>query len=231
MHRTYSREPSRFPSEITQDNDFIDTEPLLEVGLYCRLLTAEAYAEMNNNPFHELRNVWIVHLGNHCDPLHQRAATAVDFHNVFGLIKAYLETWYLPCIVICRVDPEEITGLRLLVIGSTAAVNWLSTMLRNPELMTEYFQFAGIHFTSDSCSTIATPKEQHALLPPPPITPDQMVPCTQLRIPPPEAVWRTSVPPDFDHDSYLADESADSVVESDSDDYLSSTQARVLVHY
>ena len=74
-HRTYSREPSRFPSEITQDIESIDTEPLLEVGLYCWLLTAEAYAEMNNNPFHELRDVWIVHLGNHRDPLYQRAAT------------------------------------------------------------------------------------------------------------------------------------------------------------
>ena len=97
--------------------------------------------------------------------------------------------------------------------------------------MTEYFQFAGIHFTSDSCSAITTPKEQHALLPPPPNMPDRMVPCTQLRIPPPDVVWRTSVLPDFDHDSYLADESAESVVESDSDDYLSSTQARALVHY
>ena len=70
-HGTYSREPSWFPSEITQDNEFIDAKPLLEVGLYCRLLTAEAYAEMNNNLFHELCNVWIVHLGNHHDPLHQ----------------------------------------------------------------------------------------------------------------------------------------------------------------
>ena len=186
---------------------------------------------MNNNLFHELRNVWIVHLGNHRDPLHQLAATSVDFHDVFGLIKAYLEMWYLPCIVICRADPEEITGLRLLAIGSTAAVNWLSTMLGNPELMTEYFWFAGIHFTSDSRSTIATPKEQRALPPLPPNMPDQMVPHTQLWIPLPDAAQRTSVPPDFDCDSYLADESAESVVASDSDDYLSSTQSHVLVHY
>ena len=140
--------------------------------------------------------------------------------------------WYLPCIVICpKADPKEITGLKLLAIGSTAAVNWLSTILGNPELMTEYFRFAGIHFTSDSHSAIATPKEQCTLPPPPPNTPDQMVPRTQLRIPPPETAWRTAVPPDFDCDSYLADESAESVVESDSDDYLSSTQARALVHY
>ena len=158
VYRMYSREPSWFPSEITQDNAFLDAKPLLEVGLYCQLLTVEAYAEMNNNPFHELRDVWIVHLGNHRNPLHQQVATTVDFHDVFGLIKAYLEMWYLPCIVICRADTGEITGLRLLAIGSTAAVNWLSTMLGNPELMTEYFRFAGIHFTSDSCSAIATPR-------------------------------------------------------------------------
>ena len=150
---------------------------------------------------------------------------------MFGLIKAYLETWYLPCIVICRADPEEITGSRLLAIGSMAAVNWLSTMLGNPELMMEYFWFAGIHFTSDSHSAITTPKEQRALPPPSPNMPDLMVPHTQLWIPPPEAAWRTSVPPDFDCNSYLADESAESVVASDSDDYLSSTQARALVHY
>ena len=175
-HRTYSREPLRFPSETPQENEFIDAKPLLEVGLYCWLLTAEAYAEMNNNPFHELHDVLIVHLGNHCDPLHQRAATAVDFHDVFGLIKAYLEMWYLPCIIICRAEPEEITGLRLLAISSMAAVNWLSTMLGNPELMTEYFWFAGIHFTSDSRSAVATPKEQCALPPLPPNMPDRMVP-------------------------------------------------------
>ena len=127
--------------------------------------------------------------------------------------------------------PEEITGLRLLAIGSTAAVNWLSTMLGNPELMMEYFRFTGIHFTSDSHSTVATPKEQRALPPLLPNMPDWMVPRTQLWIPPPEVARRTSAPPDFDHDSYLADESADSVVESDSNDYLSSTQARASVHY
>ena len=71
MRRTYSREPSQFPSEITQDNYFIDAELLLEVGLYCRLLMVEAYAKMNNNLFHELYDVWIVHLGNHRNPLHQ----------------------------------------------------------------------------------------------------------------------------------------------------------------
>ena len=27
-HRTYSREPSLFPSGITQDNEFINAEPL-----------------------------------------------------------------------------------------------------------------------------------------------------------------------------------------------------------
>ena len=187
--RAYSSEPSRFPSEITQDFESTDPEPPLEVGLYCQLLTAEAYAEMNNNPFRKLRDVWIVHLGNRRDPLHQRVATAVDFHNVFSLIKAYLETWYLPCIIICWEDPEEITGLKLLAIGSTAAVNWLSTMLGNPEIMTEYFRYGGLHFTSDSCSTVVTPKEQCTLPPPPPNTPDtpdRLVPHTQLRIPPPK---------------------------------------------
>ena len=150
---------------------------------------------------------------------------------MFRLIKAYLDTWYLPCIVICQADPKEITRLRLLVISSTAAVNWLLTMLGNSELMMEYFRFTGIHFTSDSRSAIATPKEQCALPPPLPNMPDWLVPCTQLWIPPLEVARRTSAPPDFDCDSYLSDESADSVVESDSDDYLSSTQARALVHY
>ena len=164
-HRTYSREPSWFPSETTQDNESINAEPLLEVGLYCRLLTAEAYAEMNNNPFHELRDVWIVHLGNHRDPLYQRSATVCS-----DLSKHILRCGIWPCIIIFQTDPEEITGLKLLAIGSMAAVNWLSTMLGNPELMTEYFQFAGIHFTSDSRSTIATPKEQCALPPPLPNT-------------------------------------------------------------
>ena len=70
-HRTYSREPLRFPSEIPQENEFINAKLLLKVGLYCQLMTAEAYAKMNNNLFQELRDVWIVHLGNHRDPLHQ----------------------------------------------------------------------------------------------------------------------------------------------------------------
>ena len=234
LWRAYSSEPSCFPSEITQDFESTDPEPPLEVGLYCWLLTAEAYAEMNNNPFRELHDVWIVHLGNQRDPLHQRAATTVDFYDVFGLIKAYLEMWYLPCIIICWEDPEEITGLKLLAIGSTAAVNWLLTMLGNPEIMMEYFRYGRLHFTSDSRSAVATPKEQRTLPPPPPNTPDtpnRLVPHTQLWIPPPEAARRASIRLDFDRDSYLADESATSVEESDSDDYLLPMQAHALVHY
>ena len=230
MYRTYSREPSRFPSEVNHDEVASNPEPPMEVGLYCRLLTAEAYAEMSNDPFRELNNIWIVHLGNLRDPLHQRAAAAVDFHDIFGLIKAYLETWYLPCIVICRADPEEITGLKLMAIGSTAAVNWLSTMLSNPEIMTEYFRYAGIHFTNDSRSAVATPKELCALPPPPPNTPDRRVPRTQLRVPPPAAAQRASMVPDFDQESYLADASNASTADSDSDSYLSPT-TQAMVHY
>ena len=155
----------------------------------------------------------------------------MDFQDVFGLVKAYLETWYLPCIVICRADPEEITGLKLLAIGSTAAVNWLSTMLCNPDIMTEYFRFAGIHFTSDSRSAVATPKEQRALPPPPPNTPDRVVPRTQLRVPPPDSARRVPMSPDFEEDLYLADESNESAADLDSDDYLTSLQAQALVHY
>ena len=230
MYRTYSREPSRFPSEVNHDLEASNSEPPMEVGLYCRLLTAEAYAEMSNDPFRELNNIWIVHLGNLRDPLHQRAVAAVDFHDIFGLIKAYLETWYLPCIVICRADPEEMTGLKFMAIGSTAAINWLSTMLSNPEIMMEYFCFAGIHFTNDSRSAVATPKELRALPPPPPNTPDRRVPRTQLRVPPPAAAQRASLVPDFNQESYLADASNESTADSESDSYLTPSRTYAMVH-
>ena len=45
---------------------------------------------------------------------------------------------------------DSITGLTLLVIGTTAPINGLHTMLGNGAIMQEYFRYSGLHFTADT---------------------------------------------------------------------------------
>ena len=72
------------------------SSPDMEVSLYSRLLSYEAYEEMEKNPFSTLYNVFIVRLDNHHDPLLHRAVLTTDLHNTFLLVRRYLGVMAAP---------------------------------------------------------------------------------------------------------------------------------------
>ena len=113
---------------------------------------------MEKNPFSTLYNVLVMRLDNQRDPLLQRATLTTDLHDAFSLVHRFLESWRLPCIAAVRPDEQSITGLTLLAVRSTAPINWLHSMLGCGEVMAEYFRYAGLHFTEDSRSAVATPR-------------------------------------------------------------------------
>ena len=154
--------------ETDVSDSSLSSSPDTEVSLFSRLLTYEAYKEMEKNPFSTLYNVFIVRLDNRRDPLLQRALWTTDLHDTFSLVWQYLESWQLPCIVVIQPCEDSITGLTLLAIGTTAPINWLHTMLGNGAIMQEYFRYAGLHFTADTRSAVVTP-----LLPSPDASPNK----------------------------------------------------------
>ena len=167
-----------------------------EVSLFSRLLTYQAYEEMEKNPFSTVYNVFIVRLDNWRDPLLQRAMWTTDLHDTFSLVWRYLESWRLRCIVVIRPCEDSITHLTLLAIGTTAPVNWLHTMLGNGAIMQEYFRYAGLHFTADTRSAIATPHNCPPLMPAPTNTPTS-APRTQTKVAPSTSNFHPLViPPD-----------------------------------
>ena len=158
-------------------------DPDSEVSLYCRLLTHEAYDEMERNPFSTLYNVLAVRLDNRRDPLLQCTVLTTDIHDAFAIVRWFLDSWRLPCIAVIRPDDNSITGITLLALGTMAPINWLHSLLGNGEVMAEYFRYAGLHFTEDSRSAVVTPRHWPPNTPVPTNTP-RPCPCTQVRIPP-----------------------------------------------
>ena len=181
------------PSRRISDSEMSMASQQDTVSLFCRLLTHEAYIEMEANPFATLYNVLVIRLDNHRDPLLRRALMTTDIHDVFSLIKRYLELWRLPCILVVRPDGESITGLTPLAIGSTAAVNWITPMLGNASLMKEYFRYAGLHFTEDTRSAVATPRHCLPITRTPANTPTFM-PRTQTRVRPSSMARTPTIP-------------------------------------
>ena len=149
--------------------------------LYTRLITAEAFEEIRDSPYEEFAHAVIVHLDDVQHPLHTRVTLAVDFHDVFSLIRLFLESWSLPCAVSCRPSRDTITGVQLLALGSPATVNWLGAMLNNGELMAQYFRYAGLHFTTDSKSAVVTGREIAQTEAPPNTPRPRRIPRTQFR--------------------------------------------------
>ena len=130
------------------ETSLCSSSPDMEVSLYSRLLTYEAYKEMEKNPFSTLYNVFVVRLDNQHDPLLHRAVLTTNLHYTFLLVRRYLESWQLLCIIVVRPNRDSIKGLTLLAIGTTAPINWLHTMLGNGAIMQEYFRYSGLHFTA-----------------------------------------------------------------------------------
>ena len=165
----------------SSETSLCSSSPDTEVSLYSRLLSCEAYEEIEKNPFSTLYNVFIVRLDNHHDLLLHRAVLTTDLHNTFSLVRRYLESWQLLCIIVVRPNKDSITGLSLLAIGTTAPINWLHTMLGNGAIMQEYFKYSGLHFTANTQSAVATPCDCPPITPAPTNTPTP-TPQTQTRV-------------------------------------------------
>ena len=153
------------------ETSLCSSSPDMEVSLYSRLLSYEAYEEMEKNPFSTLYSVFVVRLDNHRDLLLHRAVLTTNLHDTFSLVRRYLESWRLPCIIVVRPNKDSITGLSLLAIGTTAPINWLHTMLGNGAIMQEYFRYSGLNFTADAQSAVATPHDCPPITPAPANTP------------------------------------------------------------
>ena len=65
-----------------------------------------------------------INLANDASTL-TRVIYAVDLHDTFSLAMAYLQSWGLPCLVAYRHSNATVTGIELLVIEMSAAVNWI----------------------------------------------------------------------------------------------------------
>ena len=172
--------------------------------LYCKLITEGAYQEIQGNPFGELHNIYRIHLEDFNDRLVQKALVTVEVHDIFSIIKSFLQTLKIPCILICRVCDNSITGLEPLVMGSSVPINWLHMMLTNDTTMTEYFKYGGLHFIGDGNTAVITPREHH-VLPVPQSTPHG-VPRTQLQVSPPHIrpiSWNQTPIYDSDDEVYL----------------------------
>ena len=133
----------------------------------------------------------------------------MDLHDTFALIRTYLDSWDLPCIVMCRRTRDTITGLELLAIGSSTTVNWISSMVNDSCVMAEYFRFAGLLFTKDCRTAVITPHDLEQTQTPGNSPVSTCHPHTQLWIsPPPSApprVYHHNSPPTVDSDEESVD--------------------------
>ena len=134
-------------------------------SMYSRLLTESAYEELEENCTTELFNAFMINLADDTPAL-TRVIYAIDLHDTFSLAMAYLQSWGLPCLVTYRHSKATVTGIELLAIGTSAAVDWIGHMLQNGDIMRVFFQFNGLHFTADAHSAVATRKTPSVVVAP-----------------------------------------------------------------
>ena len=173
------------------------------------MFTKSAYEEMHENPYAPLSPAIFVNLQDEDNYFLERARYAMDLHDTFALIRTYLDSWDLPCIVMCRCTRDTITGLELLAIGSSATVNWICSMVNDGRVMAEYFCFAGLLFTKDCRTAVITPHDLEQTQGPGNSPVPTHCPCTQLWISPPPSVpprvYHHNHPPTVDSDEESVD--------------------------
>ena len=123
------------PSTSTDINmDMLRQHP----SMYSHLLTKSAYEELEENCTTELFNAVTINLADDTSAL-TRVIYTVDLHDTFSLAMAYLQSWGLPCLVTYRHSKAMVTGIKLLAIGTSAAVDWIGHMLQNGNIMRVFF--------------------------------------------------------------------------------------------
>ena len=172
-------------------------------NLYAHMFTKSAY-EMHENLYTPLSPVIFVNLKDEDHYFLERVRYTVDLHDTFALIRTCLDSWDLPCIVMCRYTHDTITGLELLAIGLSATINWIGLMVNDSHVMAEYVCFAGLLFTKDCRTAVITPYDLEQTQAPGNSLVPSCHPHTQLWISPspsaPSRVYHHNSPPVADLD-------------------------------
>ena len=182
-------------------------EPHTSLHLYNMLLTERAYEELDGSPVNELFNCITINVNDIDDPLVDRVNCTLTTYDGFSIAREFMDLWKLPCFVICRQSDNSITGMELLAIGSPAAINWISMMIANEQVMRRFFRYSGLMFAQNDCA-VTVPRNYPTVFVPPSTLVAKRIPKTQYHHPTPG-----SAPPRVQYLNYT-----DSTTESEDGD-------------
>ena len=182
-------------------------EPRTSLHLYNMLLTERAYEELDGSPVNELFNCITINVNDIDDPLVDRVNCTLTTYDGFSIAREFMDLWKLPCFVICRQSDNSITGMELLAIGSPTAINWISMMIANEQVMRRFFRYSGLMFAQNDCA-VTVPRNYPTVFVPPSTPVAKRIPKTQYHHPTPG-----SAPPRVQYLNYT-----DSATESEDGD-------------
>ena len=222
----YKTAPEDNETTIEEDHTYIELDPenaLAEVSmivhtdeprtplhLYNKLLTECAYDELDGSPVNELFNCTFINVNDIDDPLVDRVNCTLTTYDGFSIAREFMDLWKLPCFVVCRQSDHSITRMELLAIGSPAAINWISMMIANEQVMKRFFRYSGLMFAQNDCA-VTVPRNYPTVFVPPSTPIAKQTPKTQYHQPAPG-----SAPPQVQYlhytDSATESEDGDSVL-------------------
>ena len=182
-------------------------KPRTSLHLYNKLLTEQAYEELDGSPVNELFNCTTINVNDIDDPLVDRVNCTLTTYDGFSIAREFMDLWKLPCFVVCRQSDHSITGMELLAIGSPAAINWISMMIANEQVMRRFFRYSGLMFAQNDCA-VMVPRNYPTVFVPPSTPVAKRIPKTQYHQPTPG-----SAPPRVQYLNYT-----DSATESEDGD-------------
>ena len=159
-------------------------EPHTSLHLYNMLLTERAYEELDGSPVNELFNCITINVNDIDDPLVDRVNCTLTTYDGFSIAREFMDLWKLPCFVVCRQSDHSITGMELLAIGSPAAINWISMMIANEQVMRRFFRYSGLMFAQNDCA-VTVPRNYPTVFVPPSTPVAKRIPKTQYHHPTP----------------------------------------------
>ena len=143
------------------------------------LLTERAYEELDGSPVNE-HSIITINVNDIEDPL----VGSLTTYDGFSIAREFMDLWKLPCFVVCRQSDHSITGMELLAIGSPAAINWISMMIANEQVMRRFFRYSGLMFAQNDCA-VTVPRNYPTVFVPPSTPVAKRIPKTQYHHPTP----------------------------------------------
>ena len=211
----YKTSPEDNEPNIEDDHTYIELDPEIELAeasmivhtdeprtslhLYNKLLMERAYEELNGSPVNELFNCTTINVNDIDDPLVDRVNCTLTTYNGFSIAREFMDLWKLPCFVICQQRDHSITGMELLAIGSPTAINWISMMIANEQVMRRFFRYSGLMFAQNDCA-VTVPQNYPTVFVPLSTPVAKRIPKTQYCQPTPgsaplkSSTWTTLIP-------------------------------------